>query len=437
VGRFKIPIRWEVKKMSYKKNLQVPYHQQDTDYYCGAACAQMVLASPKANLGLLNQDDLYIENHNNSLNESNLHDAYGNPIIWATAPDGLRHTLYDKASWLYFVQDAMTTEDAISHMIAWTIQYYEVAPCALVMGAQHWIVVRGMDVSTAPTNWDDSSYVINSFRVNDPWPPVPSWNMTTRSRDANLAPPPPHGAADNCGSGGNRGTADQMISYSQWRNTYMTGANYHPQGHWQGLFVAICDPDPPPPRRGISARREVRFDGSRLIEREEAMLLAKEMIEKRKLPEDENWIAAFRDANATDTITVQRLDRLDEYYTIVPMMSNKARGASAALSFDARFGDFQQAIVFPKPEVILANPPTSEAVLKQVVGKTIELEKHRGPLRLRKGAVNVFQHWVWKPCMESLSPFWPFRMLTSGGHTVYVRIDGQVFPTLHENFLGL
>ena len=27
------------------QDLPVPYHQQDTDYYCGAACAQMVLRS--------------------------------------------------------------------------------------------------------------------------------------------------------------------------------------------------------------------------------------------------------------------------------------------------------------------------------------------------------------------------------------------------------
>ena len=35
------------------EHLDVPYHQQDTDVYCGAACAQMVLRA--LGLPLLNQ----------------------------------------------------------------------------------------------------------------------------------------------------------------------------------------------------------------------------------------------------------------------------------------------------------------------------------------------------------------------------------------------
>ena len=36
--------------MSTYENLAVAYHQQDTDYYCGGACAQMVLDSLGAGL---------------------------------------------------------------------------------------------------------------------------------------------------------------------------------------------------------------------------------------------------------------------------------------------------------------------------------------------------------------------------------------------------
>jgi len=34
---------------------------------------------------------------------------------------------------------------------------------------------------------------------------------------------------------------------------------------------------------------------------------------------------------------------------------------------------------------------------------------------------------VWKPCMESLSPFFPFHMFTVGAHGIYVRTDGVIF----------
>jgi predicted double-glycine peptidase len=47
--------------MPVHEDLSVSYHQQDTDYYCGAACAQMVLDQIGA--GLLDQNNLYNENH--------------------------------------------------------------------------------------------------------------------------------------------------------------------------------------------------------------------------------------------------------------------------------------------------------------------------------------------------------------------------------------
>ena len=45
--------------MAVHEDLAVQYHQQDTDYYCGGASAQMVLAQIGA--GLLDQDDLYAD----------------------------------------------------------------------------------------------------------------------------------------------------------------------------------------------------------------------------------------------------------------------------------------------------------------------------------------------------------------------------------------
>jgi peptidase C39-like protein len=56
--------------MPVSEDLTVDYHQQDTDYYCGAACAQMVLDS--IGTGLLSQDDLYNDNHSHSTAEGRL-----------------------------------------------------------------------------------------------------------------------------------------------------------------------------------------------------------------------------------------------------------------------------------------------------------------------------------------------------------------------------
>jgi len=153
--------------MPVSEDLSVAYHQQDTDYYCGAACAQMVLDS--IGTGLLNQDDLYSDNHTHSTTESG----------WYSAPDGVLWTMNalkppSPTFNSYFVLDALDHEDSISRCIVWTIHHYKVAPIAMVYGSQHWIVVRGYTASAAPSGFGDTSYTISGFVVNNPWPPTPA-----------------------------------------------------------------------------------------------------------------------------------------------------------------------------------------------------------------------------------------------------------------------
>ncbi|HET9850926.1 MAG TPA: hypothetical protein VFP56_00305 [Candidatus Limnocylindrales bacterium] len=70
--------------MAVHELLSVPYHQQDTDVYCGAACAQMVLDSIGA--GIQAQDGIYTDerNHTNEL------------ASWYNPPDGLQWVLNDR-----------------------------------------------------------------------------------------------------------------------------------------------------------------------------------------------------------------------------------------------------------------------------------------------------------------------------------------------------
>ena len=69
-----------------QENLVVEHHQQHTDYYCGAACAQMVLRSIGA--GLLDQVGVYGDNHSHSTLDAG--------VNWATGPDGLTWTMNDR-----------------------------------------------------------------------------------------------------------------------------------------------------------------------------------------------------------------------------------------------------------------------------------------------------------------------------------------------------
>ena len=406
--------------MAVQEDLAVPYHQQDTDYYCGGACAQMVLDSIGA--GLLDQDDLYADNHSHSTTEAG----------WYSGPDGVQWTMNDRrpagfGGW--FALYAQNTEDSISRKIAWTIHHYQVAPIALVFGWAHWIVVRGYDASDAPATSHDTSYTLTAFDVNNPWPPVPSF-------DAPAMPPPPapppHSAGDGCGGGGARGVANEHITYATWQADYMTGV---PGGHWQNKFVAVCDPDPPPKDYGLRPPPAKRLRGDRLLRPKAAMERAAAAVEEYGLLKRKGWSQALQRADAGRPIMVQRLDREDSYYFVVPFQSRKI--VTAAVSIDARFGDYRQAVALPEGGTTVFMPHDRDAVLKRVIGNPIQLPEPLGRLVIRKEAFCLYPTMVWMPCRESLSPFYPFHMITVGAHRIYVRIDGQIFTELHTDVRGI
>ena len=402
--------------MSTHEDLTVAYHQQDTDYYCGAACAQMILN--ECGVGLLDQDPLYNDNHSHSVIDTG--------VNWATAPDGLQWTLNNHQSGRYFALDALATEDALSRMLAWTIHFWKIAPAALVYGWQHWIVVRGYTASAAPANSVDNSYSIDSFDVNNPWPPVPGFY------NAAAKPPPLHSAGDHCGTGGARGVSDENISYATWQSTYMTGV---PGGHWAGKFVAVCDPDPPPPSPRV--RRIVRPLGQQILAAPDAIRHAMTALQSTGLAQRASWAAVLGRTNAAEPVLVQRLDRRDEYYYVVPMGADP-HSMQVAVSIDAMSGRYRQSVLIqgatPTPTLTRIDPVLEAQKLS---GVRVALDKDRGFITLRPHGISVHPTWVWKPCRESFSPYYPFQLITVGASHLYKRSDGHIFTALHDTDAGL
>ena len=403
--------------MPVTENLAVQMHQQDTDYYCGAACAQMVLET--IGTGLLDQDDLYADNHSHSVLDAG--------VNWATGPDGLQWTLMDRRPPTftnYFALYALATEDLLSRKLCWTIRHYQVAPIALVYGWAHWIVVRGYTASAHPTSSADNSYTIDAFDINNPWPPTPS------SDDPALAPPPPHSASDGCGSGGDRGIANEHVTYATWQSTYMTGV---PGGYWTGKFVAVCDPEPPAERGGPLREVPKRRGNGELLPADALGELAFAGLREYGLLERKDW-GVLREAKPQPGVLVQRLDGLDRFYAVVPFDSDNGTVAFAAV--DGRWGDYMQAVLLPKPQS-KRSWLTREQAAELVVGKRIDLGGYKGRLHVRKRALCIYPHLVWRPCLESLSPYYPFYMFTVGNETIYVRVDGALFTSLTLDMKGI
>jgi hypothetical protein len=413
--------------MPTTENLAVSYHQQDTGYYCGAACAQMVLNS--LGTGLFDQTQLYNDNHSHSTIESG----------WATAPDGLQWTMHNYEppapagpphyGSYDFVLFALGTEDSLSRKIVWTIHHYQAAPIALVYGWQHWIVVRGYSASAAPANVSDVSYSIDSFDVNNPWPPTPS------ASNPALAPPPPHtNGSDGCGTGGDRGIVNENISYMTWQNTYMTGV---PSGYWAGKFVCVADPAAPPSERGIRSRpllEALEYKG-RLLEGETVIRRAEESLKAYGLSERDSYNRLLNQAKAGNPVLVQRLDLPDTFYYIVPMVEGER--IPVAVAIDAKYGLYLQSAVHTAAEGSLFVLRSQKEVAKSILGSTVELPNWEGSIPIRPEAVCQFPTLVWRPCRESLSPFYSFHLFTVGSQRIYVRTDGAIFTELHYMDRGI
>jgi len=396
--------------MPYQECLSVRYHQQDDTYYCGAACAQMVLES--AGVGLIDQGtlDSTISIHN---------DIEGG---WATAPDGLQWTMNDsKPGSIGLV--AAASEDAISRKIVWSIYNRKLPAVALINGKAHWIVVRGFEASAAPTSSADVSYTITAFDINNPSPKLGS------------SPPPPHGTADTCGSGGEFGFADEHIAYAHWRSSYMTGVPT--SSFWEGKFVAVCDPAPPPTLVGAHVLTSNPENGEQILTPERARALARAGLEAYGLFQREAWRKSLLKTNPGDPILVQRLDRADAFYYIVPMQVSR-KAVPVLVCVDARFGSYLQSarISDRGGSAFHGLNFDPNAAIETIVGQSISFGP-KGRQIVRKEAFALYPTLVWRPCRESMSPYIPFFMVTLGDRRVFIRVDGQLFTSLHFGDSGI
>jgi hypothetical protein len=199
----------------YKKTINTPYYQQQTDYWCGPASAQMILESenvkprlhpdyPISDTTYNKQNTLwtYIQNHNNPTTPTN----------WATDPQGLEATLdhYDSGG-NYLIAKYTDAREASKRLI-WSIYNYNVPAAALLYKGRHWVTVRGFQTDVEPNS---NSYEFKGFWVNDPW-------------------------YDSNSLGVNR-----YIGWSQWKNTYFTPLHTGNGDPWNGYRVCVWEPPEP------------------------------------------------------------------------------------------------------------------------------------------------------------------------------------------------
>jgi hypothetical protein len=107
-----------------------------------------------------------------------------------------------------------------------------------------------------------------------------------------------------------------------------------------------------------------------------------------------------------------------------------------AIIVDGRTGVYDESIVSASGTEAVLSLSRPEDAEKKLIGQDIQLPGLLGRLHVLGETLGRHPTMVWKPCRESLSPYEPFHLFTSGGHQIYVRSDGEIFAALHDQDRG-
>jgi hypothetical protein len=374
-------------------DLPVHHHHQNDWYLCGAACAQMIIEFMGA--GLMDQRSLY---------EDRCHDV-SKESFWLTSPNGLQETLMcHKPPALpitYAVRDTADL-DTISRKLVWTVYHYRAAP-AILVGGSHWIVVRDFMASAMPRSAVDTTYKISAFFFTDP-------------------------ASD---------LEEQHEAYATDWHHDVIALDGTLASKWKGRYIAVCDSDPAPRTVGKPPARPPRLKGDRILVPDEARQRALGGLQEYQLPERESWKASLKDTHPGTPILVQRLDRRDAFYYIVPMV-REPHAVPVLACVDGRFGTYLQAgrVRDPHGNALRHLHLDPQWAKDKVLGQRISLGP-RGTLQVRPEGTALHPALVWRPCRESMSPYLPFFMFVVGSMPIYLRVDGRLFTKLHTNDHGI
>ena len=117
------------------------------------------------------------------------------------------------------------------------------------------------------------------------------------------------------------------------------------------------------------------------------------------------------------------------------IFSREGERTRAAVALDAKNGAYLQSAAHAEGNLFTLR--SRKDVAESVIDRFHDLDGRLGRIFVRPEAVCQCPTLVWRPCLESLSPFYPFHLFTIGNRQIYVRIDGAIFTTLHSQGRGI
>ena len=213
-------------------DIDIKCHQQDTDYYCSAASAQMILRS--LGNGIIDQAVLYSKGYNYNCParwgsfEDPLNGLHGIVRAGGVDPTGLESMLnnYDHSflnpplgiiTGNQFNIHEETNQYRMTGEIVTALINNKTPVAVLVKQASHWVVARGVHIE------DGKRFTLLGVSINDPWPPLP-YNIPQGD-----ILPPPHTDDDICGTVGDTiQSPDEYIAAREWRDEWLTPVAFIP-----------------------------------------------------------------------------------------------------------------------------------------------------------------------------------------------------------------
>jgi hypothetical protein len=360
------------------KNINTPYYEQTTSYYCGAATAQMILNSEKVGIYVASQDTLY----------DYIHDHNECSSGWASDPEGLKDVLNHYYPQGHFYVSTLSDADDANKKLAYTIDRYGVPPAILIYGCQHWVVVRGTMTSAQPTK--AASYTISGFYVNDPW-----YGATSLGEN-------------------------EYIDMSDWNTNYFTGC-----GGWCGTsgskYISVLDPDAVPNVK-ISYPKVLK-ERDRLLSVTEAKKFATNYVTQFKKQKDfavkmrvESRI--IRSSKIGTPVLVKRSDKKKQAYYIVPLQ--RGSRTSGAMLINAYSGQLKRVTYVKKPIAYtsILNQRTAKATflrkLPQFKLQPIEKTMRKKGVSIKSRDLSITKmELVWAPSLRTQNPYYPLWKTTA------------------------
>jgi hypothetical protein len=359
--------------------LDLPRFAQAAPDLGGAASAQMLLGSADSD-----QKALALEAHKLGSDEPG----------WKLAPDSLPKLLNAHGKGGFAFHPDITADQALRR-VAWSILKDRIAPAVLVWKCRHWALVTGFEADALPRAIDDDAWGPRGVYLRNPFGPT-----------------------------------DHHVDVRSWKAQYQTGVLH---GLWRTRRVVVCAGEAAAAAPALRPERDPDFVRREILGPDAIARAAAAAIAGDRFARHPDWRAAAEGAVPGEPMLVSRLNLPSDHAYIVPML--RTGRPTLLLMLDAYDGSYREST--PVAGEWPASLSEARARLGAMVASgAIAIEGEKEPVQLWPESTSVFPTLVWRPCLESLSPYLPFFQVNAGNRMIHVRLDGKVFGELSIRFSG-